>query len=258
MRIGGRSLGTIARAVAQRQHYRALVGMLRTCLDAGDVARRYLLGCGAYPCEVRLRTPVGLVRARLYVRDEVLTLNEVFCREDYPAGPNLGAVVDLGSNIGLSALYFLTRNPTSRCYLYEPVAANVAHLRENLAGLEARYQLEPVAVGPVRGEVAFGVEPTGRYGGVGVAAPATLQVRCRHINDVLDDVLRREGTVDILKIDTEGLEAATIAAINPGLLAGVGRIYVELRRDERPPVPLGFAAVRWGTTWWLTRRGAAL
>ena len=44
--------------------------------------------------------------------------------------------VDFGSNIGISALYFLTRNPSVQVYLFEPVPSNIERLRENLKGYE--------------------------------------------------------------------------------------------------------------------------
>ncbi len=50
-------------------------------------------------------------------------------------GPRARVVVDIGSNIGISALYFLTRNPACRCWLYEPVPRNVERLRANLRRL---------------------------------------------------------------------------------------------------------------------------
>ena len=72
------------------------------------------------------------------------TVNEVFCRQDYGADASIRAVVDVGSNIGISALYFLTRSPDCRAWLYEPVPRNVERLRGNLAGYEDRYALREV------------------------------------------------------------------------------------------------------------------
>jgi len=223
--------------------------MARTCPDFPEVLRRYLFGVGDYPWVARLRTPVGPWEARLFVRDDVLTLNEIFCREDYPADGSTDVVVDVGSNIGLSALYFLTRSPNSRCYLFEPVPQNVARLRLNLAGLERRYTLAETAVGAEEGMVEFGVEPTGRYGGIGVPTGTMTQVRCEHINSVLGRVLATEGRIDVLKIDTEGQEARTLAAIDPLLLSRLSRVYLELGPREAVDTPPGFRLLRYGTTW---------
>jgi FkbM family methyltransferase len=213
--------------MAAPRNYVALVRMLRLCERPLDVARRYFVGGGDYPYSCGVRTPVGVVRPTLHSHHDVWTLSEVFCREDYKAGPELEVAVDIGSNIGLSALYFLTRNEMSRCYLHEPDPRNVARLRANLARFEGRWFLEDAAVGPEAGVVAFGREATGRYGAVGAQTDDVFNVRCLAINDVLGTVLDAHDEIDVLKIDTEGLEAATVAAIRPELLERIAIVYFE-------------------------------
>src|SRR5688572_9903353 len=102
---------------------------------------RYTFGTGRYPVQIPVRTPLGWLSPTLYSHHDLLTLNEIFCRLDYAVGPTPRVVVDVGSNIGLSALYFLTRDPSVRCYLFEPVPQNVERLRGNLAGFEERFTL---------------------------------------------------------------------------------------------------------------------
>jgi FkbM family methyltransferase len=156
-------------------------------------------------------------------------MNEVFCREDYAADANVQVAVDIGTNIGISALYFLTRNTESHCYLFEPDPANVPKLRQTLAGYESRYVLTQGAVGDVSGEVDFGTERTGRYGGIGLSLDHSIRVHCEHINDVLERVLKRHACIDVMKIDTEGMEVRTVLAIRSDLLARVRTIYIEAR-----------------------------
>src|SRR4051794_14393293 len=188
----------VARAIVGRQHYVALFNMARLYPRFFENLYRYLTGYGSYPHRVAVRTPTGIVRPMLYSHHDLLTLNEIFCRHDYPAPPRIATVVDVGSNIGISALYFLSRNSHCRCFLFEPYEQNVERLEANLAGYEGRYELSPVAVADRGGPVTFGVEPTGRYGGIGVETGAAITVECRHINDVLADVLAREGAIDVL------------------------------------------------------------
>ncbi len=172
------------------------------------------------------------MRPRLWTSHDLLTVNEVFCRLDYAAPPDTRVVVDVGSNVGISALYFLTRDPAVRCHLFEPVPQNVARLRHNLARFEGRWTLTEAAVWDRETTASFGVESTGRYGGIGVELPEQIEVRCLDVNAVLADVLEREERIDVLKLDTEGAEADTVAAIRPELLARVGTIYFET--TERP------------------------
>jgi FkbM family methyltransferase len=230
--LGNRPIGFIARNAVQRENWEALARMARTYPRFLPNAWRYFSGRGSYPYDCAVRTPVGIVRPRLATPHDLLTVNEVFCRLDYEAPADLGVVVDIGSNIGISALYFLTRNRTARCYLYEPVPRNVALLRRNLAAFADRWTLDEAAVWDRATVVEFGVEPTGRYGGIGVAGPERIEVPCRDVNGVLKRVLAREPRIDILKLDTEGAEVDTVASIRPDLLDRIGTIYFET--TDRP------------------------
>lgn len=225
--LGGRPVSFVLKEIVAPRNYVALARMARVCEQPFSVARRYLLGGGDYPFDCAVRTPLGVVRPTLYSHHDVWTVSEVFCREDYRAGPNIQVVVDVGSNIGVSALYFLTRNPVCRCYLFEPDPRNVARLEQNLRDFTDRCFVEEIAVGPSSGLVSFGREPTGRYGSVGVETDDVIDVRCVAIEQALELVLTREASVDILKIDTEGLEKATVAAIPPHILDRVRTIYFE-------------------------------
>ena len=225
--LGNRQLGRICSAPFQRRHYRAVINMARVCEDFSGTLGRYLSENGEYPYDLGLRTPIGRVSVRLYSPHDLLTVNEIFCRVDYPADSGTRVVVDLGSNVGISALYFLTRNPRSRCYLYEPDVRNSERLKRTMGGFERRYTLTEKAVSHKAGIVEFGIEPTGRYGGIGAKTGQTVAVECLEINAVLREVLEREEFIDILKVDTEGVELPTVEAIHPEFLARINRIYVE-------------------------------
>lgn len=226
--FGARPLSLILAEVREPGNYRALWQMLRLYPRWRENLGRYFFARGHYPYRCTIRTPVGDVAPTLWSSHDMLTVNEVFCREDYRVCPEIRVVVDIGSNIGISALYFLTRNSTSRVWCYEPVPTNVARLRMNLSGISSeRFSVSEVAVADRAGMVSFGVEPTGRYGGIGVETGEAISVSCLAINDVLEDVLVDEPTIDLLKIDTEGSEVATVAAIKPGLLRRIRLIVLE-------------------------------
>jgi FkbM family methyltransferase len=232
--LGGRPGGLIARAVREPGQYVAVARMARRYPAFAEVLKRYLLGGGDYPYACRVRTPMGIVAPVTYTHHDIFTVQEVFGREDYRAGEGLRVAVDIGSNIGISALYFLTRNRDARCYLYEPVPRNVERLRANLAGYEGRYEMEEVAVAADGGTVSFTVEPFGRYGGIGVAGDDHIEVTCRAIAKVLDEVLEREGRIDLLKIDTEGAELGTVRAILADQLRLIDTICFETSTPYNP------------------------
>ena len=227
--------------------------MMRVYPDRWDAVARYVFGADRYPARVAVRTPTGTVQPCLYSRYDMHTLNEVFCRLDYESGAATRVVVDIGSNIGLSALYFLTRVSRPFCYLYEPDPRNVARLRENLDAFAEHWTLAEVAVAPNAGRVQFGIEPTGRYGGIGVAGTGVIDVDCVAINDVLDHALAREGQIDLVKLDIEGLEVDTVRAMDPALLRHVRVIMIEAAPDG-PLHPTLFTQRQHGSICRLTRR----
>lgn len=251
--LGGRPPAMVAREILRGHNYLALWRMWRVLPNFREDAGRYFLGRGSYPYACEIRTPEGIVAPTLFSGDDMWTVNEVFCRQDYGNERGVRTVVDIGSNIGISALYFLTRNPNCRVWLHEPVPANVERLRGNLSGREARWSLTEAAVAGEAGRAEFGVERSGRYGGLGVEAESTIEVECVAVNDVLEDVLAAVGEVDVLKIDTEGSELEILRAIRPELLRHVRTAYLEV--GERPDrAPGSFDSSFRNDTWVLRNR----
>lgn len=235
MQVGGRDLSKIADAIVQRRNYIAAINMLRLYEHPVNMLRRYLTRSGQYPCTFRVRTPQSDVELTLYSPDDLLTLNEIFCRSDYRADISDKVIVDFGSNIGVSAAYFLTRNSSAYAYLFEPLPSNVARLRDNLRPFNGRYELQEVAVGIAEGDVEFGWEESGRYGGVNnTDLGHTLTVPCVNSRTVLANVIAEHGRIDVLKVDIEGLEHAVIDNIPVELARKIKKLYVEAIFETNP------------------------
>jgi len=234
VQLGGRDVGKVAKALLERRHYHAALNMVRLYREPAQMFRRYLTAGGDYPFNCQVKTPSGWLDLRLFTPHDVLTVNEIFCREDYRAEPEDEIVVDFGSNIGISAAYFLSRGPRVQAYLFEPLPANIERLQLNLDRFANRYTLEQVAVGPTEGEVQFDWEETGRYGGVGAATGRTITVKSRNSTTVLEEVIARHGQIDVLKIDIEGLEDAVVAAIPQSLARHIRKVFIEHAFDENP------------------------
>lgn len=232
LRIGPRRIDEYVREGLRWGNYRAVLNMPRRYGAFVDPTWRYFSGRGTYPHRMSVDTPTGRVEPLLHSYHDLLTLNEVFCRLDYELPPQARYVVDIGSNVGLSALYFLTRHPEVRCVLFEPVPRNVARLRETLAGFEDRYELVEEAVWTRDADLEFGVEPTGRYGGIGVETAERIRVRCRHVDAAIAHALRRFPRIDLMKLDTEGVEIETVRAIDPRFHDAIGRIDLEAHPSE--------------------------
>jgi FkbM family methyltransferase len=225
--LGGRPGWLIARNLLEPANYRSLWRISRVSARPLQDVKRYLRGSGEYPYSAAVRTPLGVIHPQLQGFHDMVTLAEVFFREDYRAGNQIRNVVDIGSNIGISALYFLTRHPEVRCRCFEPDPRNVQRLRGNLAQFADRIEINEEAVADRSGELPFGREFSGRYGGLDLASADTITVSVRDINSILAESISEAGTIDILKLDTEGAEIRTIASIEPQLLDRVRRIYFE-------------------------------
>jgi FkbM family methyltransferase len=214
-----------------REELRCLARSGRVFVNPRYAVRRLVRG---YPVACSLRTPLGVITPTLYSHHDLWTVRQVFVRADYPMRPDAKVVVDIGSNIGITALWYLTRAADTRCHLFEPDPRNAERLRLNLAGFEPRYEFTESAVADRSGMVRFGRETSGRYGAIGLATPDVIEVPCVHIDEVLESVLEREGRIDILKLDTEGFENQTVAAINPDLLARIDTVYFETLEPFNP------------------------
>jgi FkbM family methyltransferase len=214
--------------------YRAALNMFRGIDHPGRWLWRYVTGRGTYPASAIVSTPSGPRTVQMWTRHDLLTVNEIFFREDYGVSGRERVIVDFGSNIGLSALYFLTHAPEAELHLFEPVPFNVERLKAQLSGFEDRYVLHQVAVGAIDGEVSFGLEETGRYGGIGKAVGRPVSVPCRSAETVLAQIAAEHGDIDLLKIDVEGHEQIILQCLSTEVLARIGKIYAERRLSQNP------------------------
>jgi FkbM family methyltransferase len=205
----------------------------------GDVIRRYVTNSGDYPAAVTMRTPVGKVTAKVNTHHDVRTAVEIFARGDYAhlSSDAIRCVVDIGANIGISALYFASRNPSCQVYAYEPSPINHATLEANAASMPGQIHVVEKAVSDSEGTMPFNAEPIGRYSGL-VAREYTrelvnvVEVEVLHIDDVLRAAIDEHGEIDVLKVDTEGSELPIVLGANPELLAKVRTIFVEANPSE--------------------------
>lgn len=161
------------------------------------------------------------------------TFFEVFCRKDY-AVTKLGmVVVDIGSNIGISARFFL-ESGAKFIYLYEPDKENLDFLRRNITDFRQSCILEEKAVSISTGTSTFEFEKTGRYGhlvnnknlDVGIRRKRT-EVEVIGIEDVLAFALVSFDSIDLLKIDVEGIELDIVTAIPANCLSRIKMIQYE-------------------------------
>lgn len=234
-----------------------LARLPRVASPAPRVLAGYVLRRGDNPAPVRVRTPHGRAQLRLRHVHDYTTVAEIYAQEIYPVGPTDDVIVDVGANIGSFSVYAATRRPSVRVYAYEPVAENLERLRANVAPFGDRVTVNPVAMAVAAGEVQFGIEETGRYGGIGVETAAHITVPAVAIADVVTEIIEREGRIDVLKLDVEGLERDLLAAVPEAAAAKIGRVVLEWRYDDlrglEPWKQLGFTVSGGPFTWVLER-----
>ena len=147
------------------------------------------------------------------------------------------AVIDLGSNIGISALYFLTRNADCRVWLYEPVPRNVERCARTSPAtrIATRCARPPSPTAAGRAASASSERALRRHRG---ATGRTIEVACvgdqrgarprcssavpastssnRHRGHGARDPARRSGRSCCSRVRTAYLEVAASAREAPG------------------------------------------
>ena len=238
------SIKSFSAALFKKSFYLAFINILIYFQNPLKVLIWYVFEVGNYPQRFFVRTPLGLQGATTFSHPDLITLVECFGKLDYRAPKDFSVVVDFGSNIGISALYFLTRNPDTKVYLFEPVPLNVKRIRENLKGFEKRYELRECAIGIEEEQLDFACEDTGRHGGLIKGGQPhfsqwdpekIITVKVVSANQMLDEGLNQHDFVDIVKIDVEGYENKILSHLRTDILSRLGRIYAETSDDQRIP-----------------------
>jgi FkbM family methyltransferase len=229
MKIGKRSLGDFGRRLLDRNNYKAIPRFLEVHHRPVRVVVEEIFSLGVYPRTIAIKTPTGPVDVELFSAADLSTLNLVFCRQDYYVPRDTRAVIDIGSNIGLTALFWLTRNSQSYVYCYEPAPISYDRLSANLRNFEGRIEARREAVSNFRGLAQLGLEPSGVYSSLDLRSTQSVECRVVHINDILGPVIERHGCVDVLKLDSEGHELRTLEAIAPDYWNHIRCINVDCR-----------------------------
>lgn len=174
---------------------------------------------------------------------DFFTLWEVFVVDEYhlqlPREPRV--ILDLGSNIGLSILYFRLRYPQAKIYGVEPDYNNFRRLSavvQPLTDAQA-YQL---AVADTDGRIPFYVDPHRGQSSSNVQRAA--RQRCMEVESrTLDTLIQELGLdqIDLIKFDIEGAEMQVFDSFSR--LASVQYYIGEFHKDGQAWRPEDFVAL---------------
>jgi FkbM family methyltransferase len=233
---------------------RTFASMIAWFDNWGDVWRHYRRGAELPP--LRFRRGFDL---RHRPEDQVLLqFYEVFRDHNYRrhiTEPHRGTIVDIGANIGVVTLDWMTRLPEVRVHAYEPHPATFAMLRANIEanGFEPRVVAYPEAVGGHTGLVALragGPSMQTTAYGAGTTDRALEEFSVPMVS--LDTVIERcigDDPIALVKIDSEGAEAEILEGAHPETLKKIRQFVIEyhdnlcpdaLARCERVLTSAGF------------------
>lgn len=177
---------------------------------------------------VHVRVADQPVSLSLGDRSELNVLEEVVINEEYGAVRGLAArtVLDLGANIGVSALYFRALFPTARLVAVEPNPVTFRRLTANLSP-STDVACLCAALTAQSGPVRFDDSQRSWMARIDASGSHTREV----LGLSFGDICERTGltTIDLVKIDIEGTEWDALPCAD---LSGVGYVIGEIH--DRP------------------------
>lgn len=173
--------------------------------------------------------------------DPLMLFREIVVHRTYAhpqAAGTVGAIVDIGANIGMATLELAARFPDAAIHAYEPHPRVFATLTANLEQnrLTGRVRSYAEAVGATRGACRLHLPAETVRSSLYPLALAAADVEVPMVP--LDEVVRRLGdaAVALLKIDAEGAEDAILHGASEETLARIRHLVLEYHEDLCPGV----------------------
>lgn len=241
---------TTMRAIAREVYYAQLItantgSFIRL---ASDVLLFRVLRVGGSPIQDRERTihlRNGTVLTYRLNRGDIQGIREVWFDETYrlPFDIEVGRVIDLGANIGLTSVYFAKKYGVGTIIAVEPNPANALLAKRNLEQNGIAFHLVEAAIGPSDG-VAYFMDAA--ESNLGYVSNQGREVRMISMRTLCSE-FNLDG-VDLLKIDIEGGEQALLTN-QTGWINKVGAIIAEFHPDRVPYPALAEQVADQGFQW---------
>jgi FkbM family methyltransferase len=144
-------------------------------------------------------------------------------------------VLDIGANVGVTALYFSQIFPNAEIYAFEPAPDNFAVLAKNIANCK-RIRAFNFALGAKDATLdLFASDNPVNFGGYSLHATGSdtskkVSIPVRNVATVLQEIAL--DTVDVIKVDTEGAEWDILTAFPESVLRSAKYLTGELHGNK--------------------------
>jgi FkbM family methyltransferase len=144
-------------------------------------------------------------------------------------------VLDIGANVGVTALYFSRIFPNAAIHAFEPAPDNFAVLQKNVANCD-RIRAYNFALGAANATLElFASDNPVNFGGYSLHAAGSdtsrkISIPVRDVAGVLKEI--GVATVDVIKVDTEGAEWDILTAFPEPVLRSARYITGELHGNR--------------------------
>jgi FkbM family methyltransferase len=139
---------------------------------------------------------------------DIAILYDIFVEDEYalPLDSDPKIIIDIGSNVGASLMYFSLKYPEAKIFGYEPDPHAFNTLKRNIEGYE-NISIEQTAIASSEGNIEFFIDPES-------SMSSSLQQRLDRQKKVLvktktlDNIINEHDIqeIDLLKFDVEGAE----------------------------------------------------
>ena len=144
-------------------------------------------------------------------------------------------VLDIGANVGVTALYFSQVFPNAAVYAFEPAPDNFAVLAKNVANC-ARIRAFNFALGAQDATLElYASDNPVNFGGYSLHATGSdtskrVSIPVRNVAGVLSELSLT--SIDVVKVDTEGAEWDILTAFPEAVLASAKYVTGELHGNK--------------------------
>ena len=250
-KIGKRSFLILLKRLIKFDNYIAIIRFFKVHKSPLRSIFNEIFSTGKYPKTLNFNSPLGNSKVNLYSYNDFSTFNLIFCRQDYLYGNKQKIILDIGSNIGLSAIFWLTRSKDTVVHCYEPSSENYEKLKKNLKDFNGRFFTFKKAVSSKNFSSYLNLEKSGVYNSISNLNKKLnyyKKEKCEvvSINSCIDRIIKQYGKIDLIKIDNEGEELKTVASIDRKFWEYIKCLNVD-GESVREYVPRNFSLTKLGS-----------